>query len=83
MAERCAKYYADGARFAKWRCVLKIGKNEPTQLAIDENAQVLARYAAICQVCLVLLRLQFDETRDLTVRPFRPTAWCPSWSRRF
>ena len=50
MAERCAKYYADGARFAKWRCVLKIGKNEPTQLAIDENAQVLARYAAICQV---------------------------------
>ena len=53
LAERCAKYYADGARFAKWRCVLKIGKNEPTQLAIDENAQVLARYAAICQVCLL------------------------------
>jgi fructose-bisphosphate aldolase class I len=29
--------------------VLKIGKNEPSLLAINENAQVLARYAAICQ----------------------------------
>jgi fructose-bisphosphate aldolase, class I len=50
LGERCAKYYAEGARFAKWRCVLKIGKNEPSQLSMDENAQVLARYASICQV---------------------------------
>ncbi|KAJ3080864.1 hypothetical protein HK102_002754 [Quaeritorhiza haematococci] len=51
MAERCAKYYAAGARFAKWRCVLKINKakGQPTPLAIDENANVLARYASICQ----------------------------------
>jgi fructose-bisphosphate aldolase class I len=55
LAERCAKYYAEGARFAKWRCVLKIGKNDPSQLAIDENAQVLARYASICQVCFATL----------------------------
>lgn len=48
--KRCANYYAEGARFAKWRCVLKIGKNQPSQLAVDENAQVLARYASICQV---------------------------------
>ncbi len=52
LAERCAQYYSEGARFAKWRCVLKIGPNQPSQLAIDENAQVLARYAAICQVRL-------------------------------
>ena len=49
LGKRCAKYYADGARFAKWRAVLKIGKNEPSELAITQNAQGLARYAAICQ----------------------------------
>ncbi|XP_074379159.1 fructose-bisphosphate aldolase 3, cytoplasmic-like [Apium graveolens] len=49
LAARCAKYYAAGARFAKWRAVLKIGPNEPSQLAINENANGLARYAIICQ----------------------------------
>jgi len=47
--ERCAAYKAAGADFAKWRSVLKIGKDEPTQLSIQENANVLARYAVICQ----------------------------------
>ncbi|CAN4117236.1 unnamed protein product [Withania somnifera] len=49
LAERCQKYYEAGARFAKWRAVLKIGANEPSQLAINENANGLARYAVICQ----------------------------------
>jgi len=49
---RCAKYYAAGARFAKWRAVLHIKDTigaTPSQVAIDENAQTLARYASICQ----------------------------------
>lgn len=49
---RCAKYYAQGARFAKWRAVLNINDNigaTPSMVAIDENAQTLARYASICQ----------------------------------
>lgn len=49
LAQRCQKYYEAGARFAKWRAVLKIGPNEPSQLAINENANGLARYAIICQ----------------------------------
>jgi fructose-bisphosphate aldolase class I len=49
LAERCKKYKADGADFAKWRCTLKISEFEPSQLAIFENANVLARYASICQ----------------------------------
>jgi len=49
MAERCQKYYAAGARFAKWRCVLKIGNGCPSKLSVLENANVLARYASICQ----------------------------------
>lgn len=49
LAERCKKYKADGADFAKWRCTLKIGEHEPSQLSLIENANVLARYASICQ----------------------------------
>ncbi|NXK91477.1 ALDOC aldolase, partial [Formicarius rufipectus] len=47
--ERCAQYKKDGADFAKWRCVLKISEHTPSALAIMENANVLARYASICQ----------------------------------
>ena len=46
---RCENYKKNGADFAKWRCTLKIGNGLPSQLAILENANVLARYASICQ----------------------------------
>jgi len=46
---RCAQYYKDGARFAKWRCVLKIASHTPSHVAMQEVANVLARYASICQ----------------------------------
>lgn len=49
LLERCAQYKKDGADFAKWRCVLKISDRTPSALAILENANVLARYASICQ----------------------------------
>lgn len=52
MDARCAKYYAQGARFAKWRAVLHIKDTvgaTPSDLAIIENANTLARYASICQ----------------------------------
>ncbi|KAA8594187.1 hypothetical protein FQN60_005021 [Etheostoma spectabile] len=49
LSERCAQYKKDGAVFAKWRCVLKISDTNPSELAIRENANVLARYSSICQ----------------------------------
>ncbi|KAL8574240.1 hypothetical protein ACOMHN_065783 [Nucella lapillus] len=49
LGERCAEYKKQGAQFAKWRCVLKITKNTPSYQAMIENANVLARYASICQ----------------------------------
>jgi fructose-bisphosphate aldolase, class I len=49
LAARCAEYKKIGCDFAKWRSVLKIGKNTPSYQAIQENANVLARYASICQ----------------------------------
>lgn len=60
LSERCAQYKKDGADFAKWRCVLKISDTTPSELAIFENANVLARYASICQqVGVRLLRMFF------------------------
>lgn len=49
LQQRCIQYKKDGCHFAKWRCVLKITKDTPSKLAILENANVLARYASICQ----------------------------------
>jgi len=50
MAERAARYYARGARFAKWRAVLRISSGGcPSELAVRDNAWGLARYARTCQ----------------------------------
>jgi fructose-bisphosphate aldolase class I len=49
LAERLKGYKAKGARFTKWREVYAISDHHPTPLGIAANAEVLARYAAICQ----------------------------------
>lgn len=49
LAERLVDYKAKGALFAKWRAVYSISTDTPSRLAIKTNAEVLARYAAICQ----------------------------------
>ena len=54
LAERLKKYYERGARFAKWRAVIDIGKNIPSMTAISVNAHALARYAALCQAAQIV-----------------------------
>ena len=49
LAERLAGYKAKGARFTKWREVYAITPTNPTPLGVEANAEVLARYASICQ----------------------------------
>ena len=49
LTERASDYYARGARFAKWRAVLQITADGPSDLAIRENAWGLARYARSVQ----------------------------------
>eukprot|EP00052_Salpingoeca_macrocollata_P033414 m.8341 g.8341 ORF g.8341 m.8341 type:complete len:373 (+) comp5113_c0_seq1:76-1194(+) len=51
LLERSQEYYKAGARFAKWRAVIRIdeAKGQPTEQAIKENAWGLARYGAISQ----------------------------------
>ncbi len=49
LAERLVVYKEMGARFAKWRAVIKIGEDMPTRECARENMDRLARYAKICQ----------------------------------
>jgi fructose-bisphosphate aldolase class I len=49
LRDRLAEYSQMGARFAKWRAVIAIGKDIPSHGCIEANAHALARYAALCQ----------------------------------
>ncbi|HMN77117.1 MAG TPA: fructose-bisphosphate aldolase class I [Burkholderiaceae bacterium] len=49
LAKRFEVYKAQGARFAKWRAVYNVSATLPGWLAMQANADSLARYAAICQ----------------------------------
>lgn len=49
LRERLAEYYQLGARFTKWRAVIAVSDVLPTTTAVRQNAQALARYAALCQ----------------------------------
>ncbi len=49
LRERLAEYRNMGARFAKWRAVIAIGKEIPSRACLEANAHGLARYAALCQ----------------------------------
>jgi fructose-bisphosphate aldolase, class I len=49
LRDRIAEYYQMGARFAKWRAVITIGADIPSDTCLVANAHALARYAALCQ----------------------------------
>ncbi|MCE3045708.1 MULTISPECIES: class I fructose-bisphosphate aldolase [Legionella] len=49
LAERLAHFKKLGARFAKWRNVYSISDCTPSLTAIKAGAEMLARYASICQ----------------------------------
>jgi fructose-bisphosphate aldolase class I len=70
LADRLPKYYDQGARFAKWRAVIDIGKGIPSHNAIHANAHALARYAALCQaaqiVPIVEPEVLMDGDHDMT-----------------
>ncbi|HEY2530369.1 MAG TPA: class I fructose-bisphosphate aldolase [Xanthobacteraceae bacterium] len=49
LRERLIEYRGLGAKFAKWRAVIDIGKGIPSYNSLLTNAHALARYAALCQ----------------------------------
>ena len=49
LRDRLAKYESLGAKFCKWRAVITIGDNIPSNACIISNCNALARYASLCQ----------------------------------
>lgn len=49
LRDRLKEYAAMGARFAKWRAVIRITDTLPSPMCVNVNAHALARYAALCQ----------------------------------
>lgn len=69
LRDRLGEYKQMGAKFAKWRAVITIGEGIPTDTCIESNAEVLARYAALCQeqdiVPIVEPEVLMDGAHDL------------------
>jgi fructose-bisphosphate aldolase class I len=49
LSTRLTEYYNMGARFAKWRAAFEITDHSPSEMAIQKNAEILAKYALDCQ----------------------------------
>ena len=47
--ERLKEYYSLGAKFTKWRAVIKVGDSLPSEEAVTSNMSALAEYAKLVQ----------------------------------
>ena len=47
--ERLKEYYSLGAKFTKWRAVIKVGNSLPSEEAVVSNMEALADYAKLVQ----------------------------------
>ena len=69
LRDRLRDYASLGARFAKWRAVIRIGERRPTPTCVEANAHALARYAALTQeaglVPIVEPEVLMDGTHSL------------------
>jgi fructose-bisphosphate aldolase, class I len=49
LRDRLSEYRSMGARFAKWRAVIRVTETLPSSGCVNANAHALGRYAALCQ----------------------------------
>lgn len=61
---RLIEYKNMGAKFTKWRMVVKIGEGIPTQSCLEENAQRLVKYAKIAQSMDLVPTIEPEVVRD-------------------
>jgi len=64
LEERLIEYKQMGAKFAKWRMVVKIGEGMPTEECLKENARRLAQYAKIAQSMDFVPIIEPEVVRD-------------------
>jgi len=83
LRERLAEYKTFGAMFAKWRAVITIGNDIPSDACIHGNAHAMARYAALCQEADIVPIIEpevliegdhsIETCYDVTVKTLRKT----------
>ena len=75
-ARRAAACHARGARFAKWRVTLPLGRDgaPPSELAVAENTWALARFAREAQEAGLLPIMQAVVSFERGLHPFERTA---------
>lgn len=64
LRERFAEYRDRGLRFAKWRTVMTVADALPSATAIEANAHVQARYAALAQEAGLLPVVEPESIMD-------------------
>lgn len=66
---RLKQYYEDGFRFAKWRAVFKIGKDQPGYMAIQQNVELIATFARECQLAglVPVIESQVEYAGDYSI----------------
>lgn len=64
LGERLKEYAQMGAKFTKFRAVIKIGEAIPSETCLDANGEVLARYAAIAQNAGLVPIIEPEVVRD-------------------
>lgn len=62
--ERMRTAYSAGFRFAKWRAAFRIQKNQPSFIAVERNAELLANFAKECQLAGIVPIVESDILTD-------------------
>ncbi|PKB66606.1 MAG: fructose-bisphosphate aldolase [SAR202 cluster bacterium Io17-Chloro-G4] len=64
LRDRLNEYYELGARFTKWRAVISIGDDIPSNYCVAANAHALARFAALSQEAGLVPIVEPEVLRD-------------------
>lgn len=78
LKDRAQKYFDNGARFTKWRAVIKIDEEKklPTDACVEANCDSMAKYVLICQAIglvpivepevLITGKHSIEKSKDIT-----------------
>lgn len=64
LAKKLRRYYEKGLRFAKWRTVFQIGKDQPSFFVVQRNAEDLATFAKECQLAGMMPMVEAEVLTD-------------------
>lgn len=62
--DRARTAYDNGFRFAKWRAEFRIAKDQPSFIATEQNAELLANFAKECQLAGIVPIVESDILQD-------------------